>query len=48
MKVHPAIVVAAVVVLLTAAAAIGIFTVTLLQGFSVLLELIAQSLEETP
>lgn len=48
MKIHPAIVVAAAVVLVTAAAAIGIFTLILLQGSAVLLELIAHSLEETP
>lgn len=47
MKIHPAIVVAAVVVFLTAAAAIGFFIITVLQGTNVLLELIARSLEET-
>lgn len=47
MRIHPAIVVAAVVLFLTAAAAVGVFIITILQGTNVLLELIAHSLEES-
>lgn len=48
MKIHPAVVVAAAVVFVTAAAALGVLIITVLQGTNVLLELIAHSLEETP
>lgn len=47
MKIHPAVTVAAVVVFLAAAAALGVFIITILQGTGVLLELIAHSLEES-
>lgn len=48
MKIHPAVVVAAVSVFVAAAVAVGVFIITILQGTNVLLELIARSLEDSP
>lgn len=45
MKLHPAVIVTAVVALLAAAAVTAYFLITLLQGFAVLLEIIAIALE---